>query len=177
MNGTERRAAASASGEGPGMSPGDRRLRSFFRRFNRFMLWMWRLGLGPWINAWPAVGGRIMVLTHTGRRSGRARQTPVNYAPTGDSVYCTAGFGRRCDWYQNLMADPHVEVRLPRQRWPGLAEDVSNSADRLVLLRQVLISSGFAAYLAGIQPRRISDADLARLADEYRLVRIRRVGS
>ena len=69
----------------------DRRLRSFFRLFNRFMLWMWRIGLGPWINAWPAVGGRIMVLTHTGRRSRLARQTPVNYAPVGETLYCTAG--------------------------------------------------------------------------------------
>jgi deazaflavin-dependent oxidoreductase (nitroreductase family) len=141
------------------------------------MLWMWRIGLGPWINAWPAVGGRIMVITHTGRRTSQLHQTPVNYAPDGEAVYCTAGFGRRCDWYQNLMADPHVEVRLPRARWPGWAEDVSDSADRVLRLRQVLIASGFAAYLAGINPRRISDAKLEKLADEYRLVRIRRVGS
>jgi deazaflavin-dependent oxidoreductase (nitroreductase family) len=155
----------------------DRRLRSFFRLFNRFMLWMWRIGLGPWINAWPAVGGRIMVITHKGRRSGRLRQTPVNYAPVGGAVYCTAGFGRRCDWFQNLMANPQVEVRLPRERWTGLAEDVSDAADRRLRLRQVLIASGFAAYLAGINPRRIGEAELDRLAGEYRLIRIRRTGS
>lgn len=156
---------------------GERRLRSFFRLFNRFMLLMWRLGLGRWLNAWPAVGGRIMVISHTGRRSGLPRQTPVNYAPIGEAVYCTAGLGRRCDWYQNLMADPHVEVRLPRERWPGLAEDVSDAPDRSLRLRQVLIASGFAAYLAGINPRRISDGELERLAAEYRVLRIRRVGS
>lgn len=137
------------------------------------MLLLWRLGLGPWINAWPAVGGRIMVLTHTGRRTGKRRQTPVNYAPIGEAVYCTAGFGRRCDWYQNLMVEPHVEVRLPHECWPGLAEDVSDSADWASCLRQVLIASGFAAYLAGIHPRRISDEELQRLAGEYRLIRIR----
>jgi deazaflavin-dependent oxidoreductase (nitroreductase family) len=158
-------------------SPGDRRLRSFFRLFNRFMLWMWRIGLGPWINAWPAVGGRIMVITHKGRRSRLLRQTPVNYAPVDEAVYCTAGFGRRCDWYLNLLADPHVEVRLPNDRWPGLAEDVSNAADRTLRLRQVLTASGFAAYLAGINPRRMEEAELERLADEYRLIRIRRAGS
>jgi deazaflavin-dependent oxidoreductase (nitroreductase family) len=177
MNGSRGAAAETANGEDPMMSPGDRRLRSFFRLFNRLMLWMWRIGLGPWINAWPAVGGRIMVLTLTGRRSGLPRQTPVNYAPVGEAVYCLAGFGRRCDWYQNLLADPHVGVRLPHERWSGLAEDVSDSADRSPRLRQVLIASGFAAYLAGINPRRIGEAELDRLAGEYRLIRIRRVGS
>ena len=155
----------------------DRRLRSFFRLFNRFMLWMWRIGLGPWINAWPAVGGRIMVITHKGRRSGMLHQTPVNYAPDAGAVYCTAGFGRRCDWYLNLAADPHVEVRLPHDRWSGLAEDVSDAADRAPRLRQVLAASGFAAYLVGINPRRIGEAELERLAGEHRLIRIRRAGS
>ena len=163
--------------ETPAESPGNRRLRHLFRQFNYFMLWMWRLGLGPWINAWPAVGGRIMVITHKGRRTGRPRRTPVNYAADGATVYCTAGFGRSSDWYRNLLADPHVEVQLPLERWSGLAEDVSDSADLALRLRQVLIASGFAAYLAGINPRRIGEAELERLAGEYRLIRIRRVGS
>jgi deazaflavin-dependent oxidoreductase (nitroreductase family) len=170
-------AAPVSHGGGTTWSAGDQRLRSFFRQFNRFMLWMWRLGLGPWINAWPAVGGRIMVITHTGRRSGRPRQTPVNYAPIDGSVYCTAGFGRRADWYRNLVANPRVEVWLPRERWSGLAEDVSGAPDRNLRLRQVLIASGFAAYLAGVNPRRLNEADLERLTGEYRLVRIRRIGS
>lgn len=138
---------------------------------------MWRLGLGPWINAWPAVGGRIMVISHTGRRTGLKRRTPVNYAPVGEAIYCTAGFGRHTDWYRNLAADPHVEVQLPRERWFGVAEDASDAPDRAARLRDVLIASGFAAYLAGINPHRIGAQELERLADEYRLIRILRVGS
>jgi len=33
------------------------------------------------------------VITHTGRKTGRKRRTPVNYAVVRDDVYCTAGFG------------------------------------------------------------------------------------
>lgn len=158
----------------PGASPvGSRRARSYFRLFNRFMLLLWRLGLGPFVNAWPAVGGRIMVLTHTGRRSGRRHQTPVNYAPIDKDVWCVAGYGPESDWYRNLVADPRVEVRLPNRRWSGVAEDRSEAPDRLRYLRQVLIASGFAAYLAGINPRRMSDAALERATRAYRLVRIR----
>jgi deazaflavin-dependent oxidoreductase (nitroreductase family) len=160
--------------DNPGPKPvGSRRARSYFRLFNRFMLLLWRLGLGPFLNAWPAVGGRIMVLTHTGRRSGRRHQTPVNYAPIDEYVWCVAGFGPEADWYKNLLADPQVEVRLPRGRWSGVAEDRSEALDRLPRMRQVLIASGFAAYLAGLNLRRMSDAELERATSSYRLVRIR----
>ena len=150
------------------------RWRQFFKCVNRFMLLMWRLGLGRWINAWPAVGGRIMVLGHTGRSSGLRRQTPVNYAQISGEVYCTAGFGPRCDWYRNMLANPQVEVWLPDGRWSGRAEDVSECDEHLSRLRQVLIASGFAAHLAGINPRTISDEQLAAASPDYRLIRIRR---
>lgn len=156
-------------------SQSDQRLRFAFRSFNRFMLMLWHLGLGPMLNSWPAVGGRIMVIAHMGRVSGKRRETPVNFAPDGEAVLCLSGFGRRSDWYQNLMADPRVEVRLPRARWSGVAEDISRSVERASLVRRVLIASGFAAYLAGINPRRVSDPELERLTEDYRLVRIRPV--
>jgi hypothetical protein len=71
----------------------EERLRQGFKHFNRFMMLMWRLGLGPWVNAWPEVGGRIMVITHTGRKTGIRRRTPVNYTIADGEVYCTSGFG------------------------------------------------------------------------------------
>src|SRR3990170_3589787 len=65
----------------PAESAGNRRLRRFFRRFNRLMLLLWRLGLGPWVNAWPAVGGRIIVITHTPPPTGRQHQNPHTQQP------------------------------------------------------------------------------------------------
>ncbi len=146
--------------------------RQIFKRFNGFMLLMWRLGLGKWINAWPKITGRIMVIGHTGRTSGLRRETPVNYAPVNGEVYCVAAFGDRADWYRNLLANPRVEVWLPNRRILGVATDVSDCEDRLTLIRQVLSASGFASYLAGIHPLRISDRDLAAETSEYRLIRI-----
>jgi hypothetical protein len=67
-------------------------LRKFFHRMNRFMVWMWKRGWGKWINIWPAVMGRIMVIRHRGRKSGREYLTPVNYAPVDGEIYCTAGW-------------------------------------------------------------------------------------
>lgn len=152
-------------------------LRQGFKYFNRFMLLMWRLGLGRWINAWPDVFGRIMVIAHTGRKSGRRRYTPVNYAPAGEDVYCTAGFGGGSDWYRNMMANPQVEIWLPDGWWQAVAEDASDSSQRLERMREVLIASAFAARIAGLDPKTMSDAELDEKTHEYRLVRINRAAA
>ena len=149
-------------------------LRQMFKQMNKFMLLMWRLGLGSWLNFWPDVGGRIMVITHTGRKTGLKRRTPVNYALVEGELYCTAGFGPMSDWYRNLKAHSQVEVWLPEGWWAGVAEEITDPQWRLPLLRQVLIASGFAAPMFGIYPKTMTDAELEAVTTDYRLIHIRR---
>ena len=149
-------------------------MRNRFRYLNRFMLLLWRLGLGGWVNAWPSVGGRIMVLTHSGRKTGKRRRTPLNYVVVEGDVYCTAGFGSATDWYRNLLAHPEVEIWLPDGWWAGTATDISGCDARIDLLRKVLIASGAPARFAGLRPRTDADPKLAELTREYRLLRITR---
>jgi deazaflavin-dependent oxidoreductase (nitroreductase family) len=152
----------------------EQKLKRGFKRLNRFMLLFWRLGLGKWLNAWPAVGGRIMVLVHTGRKSGKRHRTPVNYAVVNGEIYCVAGFGASCDWYQNIIANPQVEVWLPDGWWAGLAEELHDPEHRLLLLRQVIKASGTAALAFGVDADQMNDEELERVTREYRLIRIRR---
>jgi len=152
----------------------EERLRQGFKQFNRFMMLIWRLGLGPWVNAWPEVGGRIMVITHIGRKTGIKRRTPVNYTIAGGEIYCTAGFGSKSDWYRNIIANPDVEVWLPDGWWAGVAEDVTHTDTRTPLLRQVLIDSGFAARAAGVDPVGTPSEEFEAVTADYRLIRIRR---
>ena len=151
----------------------EKSMRNIFRSFNKFMLLLFRLGLGSYVNGtrW---GGWIMVLSQVGRKSGLLRRTPLNYALVDGDVYCLAGFGAQADWYRNILANPQVEVWLVEGRWAGIAEDVSDHPQRLDLLRKVLIASGFASYAAGIDPLKLDDEDLDALTQNYRLVRIRR---
>jgi deazaflavin-dependent oxidoreductase (nitroreductase family) len=150
------------------------RLRKIFRVFNKFMLAIWRLGLARFGNP-TDLGGAIMVIKHTGRKSGLTRYAPVNYFEQGEFVYCTAGFGEQTHWYQNIMTKPEVELWLPNSRWSGVAEDISDSEQRVSLLRGVLVASGVAGPLFGVNPRKMSDDDLEGLLDHYRLVRIRKI--
>ena len=152
----------------------EEKLRQIFNRFNRFMLLMWRLGLGPWINCCPAVFGRIMVITHTGRKTKLKRYTPLNYTVVEGEVYCLAALGPTSDWYRNIVADPNVEVWLPDGWWAGLATDDTTVETRLSILRQVLIDSGFAAPFFGLHPHQMTDAELDAATKDYRLLYIRR---
>jgi deazaflavin-dependent oxidoreductase (nitroreductase family) len=148
-------------------------LRQAFKILNKFMVMLFRLGLGSYGNRtkW---GGYVMVITHTGRKTGLRRRTPVNYAIVDGELYCMAGFGRTSDWYVNLKADPNVEVWLPDSWWAGVAEEVTDAQARLPLIRQVAIGSGFAAFAAGINPYTISDEELERITAPYCLFHIRR---
>lgn len=150
-------------------------MRQYFKYFNKFMILMWRLGLGRAINIWPEYGGQVMVIVHTGRKTGQTRYAPVNFAIVDGELYCTAGFGEKTHWYMNLMALPDVEVWLPDGRWIGKAADVSERPDRLHIMRQLMIASGFAApVLADIHPHTMSNEELDAATADYRLLHIER---
>lgn len=151
-------------------------LRRIFKAFNRFMVLLFRLGLGSWGNG-TKFGGSVMVIKHTGRKTGLARLTPVNYATVDGDIYCTAAFGRVADWYLNIIANPQVEVWLPDGRWAGIVEDVTSDEKGAFYLRQVIIASGFAGPLFGVNPKHLSVQDFEGLLESYRLIRIRRINA
>src|SRR5512134_3846294 len=84
--------------------------RKVFHTMNRLMVWMWKRGWGKQINIAPEKMGRVMVIKHRGRKSGKEYLTPVNYANVDGEIYCTAGFGAVSDWYRNILANPGVEL-------------------------------------------------------------------
>lgn len=152
------------------------KLRQGFKYMNRLMVLMWRLGLGSFMR-WRWLSGQIMVITHTGRKSGLPRRTPVNYAIHDGDVYCTAGFGRISDWYRNIQKNPEVELWLPEGWWQAQAQDVSETEEAPERLHEVLIASGFAAYLFGVSPDQFTRDDLLQLLRTYRVVRFRRTAA
>lgn len=152
-------------------------MRQGSKYLNRFVVLLWRLELGRWINAWPEMGGRILVLTHFGRKSGRRYRTPLGYAIADGNVYCVAEFGGVTDWYCNLKANPEVEVWLPDGWWAGVAEEVTDAEARLPLLRQVWNSGGVAGRTLRFDPRTMTDEEFEAATAHHRLIRIRRTGA
>ena len=66
------------------------------------------------------IGGRlghlpILLLTTTGRRSGRRLTTPLVYLPDGENLVIIASNGgsdRHPEWWLNLRAQPNTEVQV-----------------------------------------------------------------
>jgi deazaflavin-dependent oxidoreductase (nitroreductase family) len=79
-------------------------------------------GLGP------IIGGLVLLLTTTGRRSGLMRVTPLQYEEVEDVIYIGSMRGERADWFRNIVADPHVQVRVKNRRFHGLAESITDPA-------------------------------------------------
>ncbi len=155
----------------PNFSPGQlENLRRFFHKMNHFMVFMWKIGGGKMMNIWPSVGGRIMVIRHRGRKSGKEYLTPVNYAIVQNEIYCMAGFGPGTDWYRNIMANPDIELWLPGGKHRAHAYDISDSPCRAELVRQIAIASGLAGPLMGVDQRKLNDEQLLAVSGDYRLV-------
>ncbi len=139
-----------------------------------FMVPIFRLGIGPFFGN--PVWGYMMVLKTTGRKSGKIRYSPVNYAIMKGNVYCLAGWGHVADWYRNLIASPDIEVILPGGALSGAAEEVTDPAERITALRKVLKAGGFAGFMFGVNPYTVSDDILAEKTKGAPLIRIKPCG-
>jgi len=131
-------------------------LRAFFRLANRFIVVpAFQRGLGRIISN--SLTGDIMVLGIEGRKTGKIRYTPVSYARIGEKIYCYQGKEMKGQWYLNLLANPKVEVLLPSGRFSGHGEEVSDTAEKLQAMRQILKGSGLNSSMYGFDPVAATD--------------------
>ncbi len=87
--------------------------RGFKRLLWRAPIWLYRLHLGG------LLGGRFLLLHHTGRKSGLPRQNVlevVDCDKATDTYMIAAGFGKKSDWYRNILQNPAVEIEVGRQK-------------------------------------------------------------
>jgi deazaflavin-dependent oxidoreductase (nitroreductase family) len=150
------------------MTPFVRRIFHYLNKF--FMVPIFRLGLGAlFVNP---LSGYIMVLKAIGRKTGKVRYAPVNYAIKGGNIYCISGGRKTSDWYRNLMSVPDIEVILPGGTIFGHVEEVTNQTEREAVIRQILKNAGFAGFFEGYNPFTISEEELARKTDDLPVLRI-----
>ncbi|GAA2439979.1 nitroreductase family deazaflavin-dependent oxidoreductase [Streptomyces macrosporus] len=68
--------------------------------------------------------GKLLLLTHTGARSGKRRTTPLMFLRLKGRLCVIAsanGAPRHPDWYHNLVADPAVTVEIGDEEFPATA--------------------------------------------------------
>jgi deazaflavin-dependent oxidoreductase (nitroreductase family) len=150
-------------------------MRKIFKILNKyFMVPIFRLGLG-WFFGNP-INGYIMVMKAIGRKSGKLRYAPVNYAIYKGDVYCVSGGRESSDWYRNLMANPEIDVILPGGTIHGKIKEITDEKDRLLIIRQIFQNAGFAGFFEGYNPWKITDEELVEKIGDLPLLRIRPTG-
>ena len=75
-------------------------------------------------------GTTILLLTTTGRNSGRQRTTPLIHRTPGDSWVVVASKGgapEHPDWYQNLQASPEATIQVKDETIPVRARTAQDA--------------------------------------------------
>ena len=105
-----------------------------------------------------AFGMPVVELHTTGRKSGQRRSTILT-APLQDDdrvvlIASKGGDHRHPDWYQNLVANPEVEVTIEGETRPMRARTASSEEKAELWPRIVAVYKGYGGY------QRRSDRDI-----------------
>jgi deazaflavin-dependent oxidoreductase (nitroreductase family) len=97
----------------------------------------------------PYADGTLVLLTTTGRKSGRQVTTPLMSLPDGDRVVVFASKGgapSHPDWYGNLVANPRVTVEVGTEKYEAEAKVITGSERDALYARQVERRPVFGEY-------------------------------
>lgn len=92
---------------------------------------------------------RILLLTTTGRKSGRRRTTPLQYLEDGENLVVIASNGgnrQHPAWWLNLKADPEAEVQIKGEKKRVTAEAASGEERERLWRAAVDYYPGYASY-------------------------------
>ena len=125
----------------------DRSFRLGLRLASRVHRRMYRLSGGR-------IGGRvwdlpILLLTTTGRTTGRTRTTPLCYLRDGDRFVVIASNGGRDwfpDWWLNLVQDPQATVEVGATRHAVVSHAAAPDERARLWATLTAIAPGYLAY-------------------------------
>jgi len=121
----------------------------FIKTLYRIPIQLYRLGLGP------LIGKYILILSTTGRKTGKIHRTPVEFFRYNDCIYVMSGFGTTPDWYRNLLEDPHASLELGRETLHVIAKRPDSQSEW----------AGVIAFLKSSPVTRIIEPDLVNQLD------------
>jgi deazaflavin-dependent oxidoreductase (nitroreductase family) len=117
------------------------------RTMMRFLVWLYRT-CGGRIGG-TMFGAPVLLLTTTGRKSGRPWTNPLMFQPDGDRFVIVASNGgsdRHPGWWLNLRNNPQATIQIGRETLPVTATRTRGAErDRLFGL-MVSAYQGYAGY-------------------------------
>ena len=103
------------------------------KRLARFNLLVTNRVLGPLARRAPG----FAIVSHVGRRSGRAYRTPVNLFRSGDRYVIALTYGADSQWVRNVLAARAVDIETRGQRLHLVDPEVVHDAQRSLVPKPV----------------------------------------
>jgi deazaflavin-dependent oxidoreductase (nitroreductase family) len=122
-------------------------VKSLFRRFLAVYVFLYRLTGGKF--GGKVQGLRVLLLTTTGRRTGRKRTIPLGYFEHDGGyviIGSNAGFDTHPAWFHNLKGNPRATVEVNDRRFEASAEIVGPDERGRLWARLVEIAPAYANY-------------------------------
>jgi deazaflavin-dependent oxidoreductase (nitroreductase family) len=97
----------------------------------------------------PFADQTVLLLTHTGRKSGQERTNPLVYLEDGDRFLIFASKGgapTHPDWYRNLLANPEATIEVGTEKFTVVAEDLKGEERDRLYAKNAELRPGFAEY-------------------------------
>lgn len=94
-------------------------------------------------------GFRVLLLTTTGRKTGKKRTTPLGYFEHDHSyviIGSNAGSDAHPAWFHNLKSQPHATIQVKDRRLEVTAETAKPDERTQLWTRLVEVAPGYADY-------------------------------
>jgi deazaflavin-dependent oxidoreductase (nitroreductase family) len=130
------------------------------KAWTRFHRWVYQRTNGRVLSRMR--GKPTLLLTTTGRRTGRLHTVPLPYLADGDAmivVGSASGAGRHPAWVLNLIANPRVTVQYLADSRPADAEILAGG-ERTAMWERISVE---APWYTGYQQRTSREIPLIRL--------------
>jgi deazaflavin-dependent oxidoreductase (nitroreductase family) len=120
-----------------------------FNAFNRGVIDEFRANGGK--VGGPFEGAPMILVTHTGAKSGKQYTSPLVYSLDGDNPVIIASKGGAPDdpqWFRNLLANPDVTVEIGSEQFAGRARVAEGKERDRLYAAQAALMPNFAEYAA-----------------------------
>jgi deazaflavin-dependent oxidoreductase (nitroreductase family) len=118
-----------------------------FNEFNRGIIDDFRANAGK--VGGPFEGAPMILVTHTGAKSGKTYTTPLVYTTDGDRLVIIASKGGSPEnpaWFHNLVANPSVEVEVGAERFAATASVAEGEERQRLFDQQAALMPNFSDY-------------------------------
>lgn len=138
-------------------------------------VYLHRLGLVWWIEK--ITGATWMLITTTGRKTGKPRQVMVDvmdYDEKTDIYFVEAAYGGRADWVRNIRANPVFRAQVGKRKFTARAAELPPDQTGDLLLALYRRSPGYTRavlFMVGIKVK--DEADLRQMGGKIMLLAVK----